>query len=1185
VIRGCRQTARNVVIVLALTLFTPFTAVNIAHSANPACTPTQSTVDGKIVLEFTNPNTGDSNTSGSNVGYTCDWTVPSDVFWVKVAVVGGGGSGGFGNQGGGGGGGEVLYTSNGIDATPGDIKTITVGAGGAATTAGANIPGNDGARSIYDGVIAHGGGGGGSGGPSSGSNNNGRTGGSTGGGSRFASLKASPTKTDLSSWTSYANTGGLGAGKVDNSPASSVASSLGCSPYGAGGGGGGAMSAGGDAVASCSDSSTAGSINITVGTGGAGIYLFNKCLGGGGASLATSGAPTNAGLVTINQAPKTPCINPSDSQTVVGTVSGGGSGSDTASGVPGTGGGGSGVPFEYGRPAGGSGVVLISYDPAHPPVAPVITTQPDSKTLFSMLYETLTVAATRTDGGTLSYQWQKKAPGANTFSNVSGATSTTYITPTLRASDSGTVYRAVVTNTKNSLTTSTTTREALIRVSKRTPSISFSYPNSNIPAHDPRNPVGDTLAVTSYSFTPSSALNALYSTSTSASICTVRSDNGLITYFKGGSCVVSYTIPEDDYYTAKTVSVTVNLPFPTQTVRWSSLPNLKVNSAPVTLGTTSGYLLATGETLAGAGAITYSTLSCSAFSITSAGVITPRAVGSCAITATQAQTTNFNAGTIQETLTVVAAEPDRPFINSVSSSGGSTSNSGSISVSVTANTENGASITQYVLSASPSGGSAIQETLTAGAGTRSITVTGLTLGTAYSVSVYAINSAGNSPVATYSSTVTPAGAPFAVSGLTATPGNASLTINYTQPASLNGGTWDRYQYFITPVGTTFSDTPTAVSTTQNNQSYTFTGLTNGTGYNIKVVVLTSANSTASAANTTLLNMVPAVVPNAPSISINQIAESSIVVQWSSTGDGGSAITSYTVVATVNGTTQSCTTITSTSCGISGLAARDVIAATASATNIIGTSAITTASSLTLRGKVKKPTSITPSPDDSIISVAFTQQDSGDDVTGYEYTFDGSTYYSIASVTSPVVIAGLTNGTEYSFFIRAIGFLYGAGPLSDTITATAGIPSAPPAPPAPPANNYGSGFTTVIIAIDTATAIDTSTPVIIETVTIISVPETVTIVSGIETVTIWMKEPFRVNSYFINVKAALELKKIATRYKNSNILRITVLGYSSPSLINPYPSKLGIWRATAVQKVLKKNGLKTTYVAKYGGLYR
>jgi hypothetical protein len=612
VIRGRRQTARSIVVALALTLLPSFASVNIAHSANPACTPTQTTIDGKIVLEFTNPNTGDSNTSGSNVGYTCDWTVPSEVFWVKVAVVGGGGSGGFGNQGGGGGGGEVLYTTNGIDATPGDVKTITIGAGGAATTAAANVPGNDGAQSSYAGVIAHGGGGGGSGGPTSGANNNGRTGGSTGGGSRFASLKANPTKTDLSSWTSYANTGGLGAGKVDNSPASSTS----CAPYGAGGGGGGAMSAGGNASASCSDSSTAGSVNITVGTGGAGIYLFNKCLGGGGASLATSGAPTNAGLVTINQAPKTPCINPADSQTVVGTVSGGGSGSDTASGIPGTGGGGSGVPFEYGRPAGGSGVVLISYDPAHPPVAPVITTQPDSKTVFSMVYETLTVAATRTDGGTLSYQWQIKAPGSSSFSTVSGATSTTYITPTLRTSDSGTVYRAVVTNTKNSLTTSTTTREALIRVSKRTPSISFSYPTTNIPAHNPWNPVGDTLSVMSSSFIPSNALNALYSTSSSGAICNVRSDNGLITYFKGGACVITYSIPEDDYYYAKSVSVTVNLPFPTQNVRWSSLPNLKVNSAPVTLGTTPGYSLATGETLTGAGAITYSTLSCPSFSIT-----------------------------------------------------------------------------------------------------------------------------------------------------------------------------------------------------------------------------------------------------------------------------------------------------------------------------------------------------------------------------------------------------------------------------------------------------------------------------------------------------------------------------------------------------------------------------------------
>jgi len=109
-----------------------------AHSVNPACTPTTSTVNGLTVLEFDNPNTNDSNTTGSNIGYTCDWTVPSNVYAVSVVIVGGGGSGGFGNQAGGGGGGEVLYTATETFTSPSSIKTITIGTGGAATTAAAN---------------------------------------------------------------------------------------------------------------------------------------------------------------------------------------------------------------------------------------------------------------------------------------------------------------------------------------------------------------------------------------------------------------------------------------------------------------------------------------------------------------------------------------------------------------------------------------------------------------------------------------------------------------------------------------------------------------------------------------------------------------------------------------------------------------------------------------------------------------------------------------------------------------------------------------------------------------------------------------------------------------------------------------------------------------------------------------
>jgi hypothetical protein len=45
-------------------------------------------------LEFVNPNTTESNTTGSNIGYMCDWTVPTNLYKVSVVIVGGGGSGG-----------------------------------------------------------------------------------------------------------------------------------------------------------------------------------------------------------------------------------------------------------------------------------------------------------------------------------------------------------------------------------------------------------------------------------------------------------------------------------------------------------------------------------------------------------------------------------------------------------------------------------------------------------------------------------------------------------------------------------------------------------------------------------------------------------------------------------------------------------------------------------------------------------------------------------------------------------------------------------------------------------------------------------------------------------------------------------------------------------------------------------
>ena len=73
------------------------------------------------------------------------------------------------------------------------------------------------------------------------------------------------------------------------------------------------------------------------------------------------------------------------------------------------------------------------------PVAPTITTQPANQTVTAGQTAAFTVLATGT--APLSYQWQKNGV------NIAGATATRYTTPATTTSDSGSTFRALVSNT------------------------------------------------------------------------------------------------------------------------------------------------------------------------------------------------------------------------------------------------------------------------------------------------------------------------------------------------------------------------------------------------------------------------------------------------------------------------------------------------------------------------------------------------------------------------------------------------------------------------------------------------------------------------------------------------------------------------------------------------------------------
>jgi hypothetical protein len=240
------------------------------HSIVAADTVTGSITGTQSGIEITK--TPDKMTFSTPGAYT--WKAPGGVTSINLLVVAGGGASGRGPAGGGGGAGGVKYYGSESGAlgisypvTPGQTYNITVGAGGAA---GGN---NNGSNSVFDTVIATGGGYGGSYWGVGGTGQAG-IGGSGGGGSLNGSGGISLVAGATASPEGQGHAGGTGAvlaGTID----------------GAGGGGGGAWTIGSAAT------SVSGQYGVG-GTGGAGLAysisgLVVTYAGGGGGACYTSG--------------------------------------------------------------------------------------------------------------------------------------------------------------------------------------------------------------------------------------------------------------------------------------------------------------------------------------------------------------------------------------------------------------------------------------------------------------------------------------------------------------------------------------------------------------------------------------------------------------------------------------------------------------------------------------------------------------------------------------------------------------------------------------------------------------------------------------------------------------------------------------------------------------------------------
>jgi len=252
-----------------------------------------------------------------------------------------------------------------------------------------------------------------------------------------------------------------------------------------------------------------------------------------------------------------------------------------------------------------------------------------------------------------------------------------------------------------------------------------------------------------------------------------------------------------------------------------------------------------------------------------------------------------------------ATVPDAPTVGTATGVN-STTTAGSATLSWTPGANGGSAITSYQIVATPvSVGTIVNQTGIA-AGATSATVTGLVNGTTYTLQVRAVNALGAGSLSAASNAVTPTGVPGAPTNVVGVRGNTTVALSWNAPIVDGGTAITGYSVQVRIAGTVVrTDVLTSAAT-----NAVITGLTNGTAYTFRVLA-TNANgsgalSVASASVTPA--SAPTVAPVLGTATLPAVSQGAAggaltaTVNWTGvavTGNGGSAITGYTVTVRNN----------------------------------------------------------------------------------------------------------------------------------------------------------------------------------------------------------------------------------------------------------------------------------------------
>jgi hypothetical protein len=359
-----------------------------------------------------------------------------------------------------------------------------------------------------------------------------------------------------------------------------------------------------------------------------------------------------------------------------------------------------------------------------------------------------------------------------------------------------------------------------------------------------------------------------------------------------------------------------------------------------------------------------------------------------------------------------------------------------------------------------------------GATASPITVTGLTNGTAYTFTVHATNSAGNSSESSPSSAVTPS-APASIVNNSAEGGTNGSTASTSNTGGASGNAFSTVSIAS---GSTFIFSNT--SPERGSLSYALTGVSGNTtfygwsGYNdtsmavrfyfnmgsalpgVQIRPLNIRNSSAGAVNlvisatgvlsvqdSTSVNLVNFATPLATNtwyrmeVGMTVSASAGTIHAAYYLGDGSSPVDTQFTTSTANTGSTAITNVrfgSTTSSTRTGTAYFDDLAVANGTSTFIGVPVAPSA-----------PTGPTATAGNGTASVAFTPGSTGGSaITSYTVTSTPGSFTG-SGAASPIIVSSLTDGTAYTFTVHATNEIgtSSESSASNSVTPTASLPTA------------------------------------------------------------------------------------------------------------------------------------------------